>query len=79
MGFSVMLSSMEPRPKKNGRPRNEEKTSQLVVSGVEPKLLLYLEDLRKMQGFGNGDATIARGFIWKEINRLIEAGRLKQR
>lgn len=65
--------------RKNGRPRNEEASKALEVTGVEPKLLDYLEDLRKLQGFGNSISAIARGFIWNEINRLIEAGRLKQR
>ena len=66
------------QPKK-GRPRNEEAASKLEVTGVEPKLLEYLEDIRKLQGFGNSLSAIARTFIWKEVNRLIETGRLKQR
>ena len=65
--------------KKNGRPKNEEANATLEVTGAEPKLLAYLEDLRKMQGFGNSMSAIARAFIWKEVNRLIESGRLKQR
>lgn len=65
--------------RKNGRPKNEEVTATLEVTGVEPKLLAYLGDLRKMQGFGNSMSAIARGFIWKEVNRLIEADRLKQK
>ena len=65
--------------RKNGRPKNDEETKTLEVTGVEPKLLTYLEDLQKMQGFGNSLSAIARGFIWKEVNRLIEAGRLRGR
>lgn len=65
--------------RKNGRPRNEEPTEKIEVTGVERKLLDYLEDLRKLQGFGNSQSAIARNLIWKEVNRLIEAGRLKQR
>ena len=65
--------------KKNGRPKNEEANAALEVTGAEPKLLAYLEDLQKMQGFGNSLSAIARTFIWKEVNRLIESGRLKQR
>lgn len=64
---------------KNGRPRNEEATTSLTVTAVEPKLVAYLDDLHKMQGFGNSVSAIARGFIWKEVNRLIETGRLKPR
>jgi len=65
--------------RKNGRPKNEEAAATLEVTGAESKLLAYLEDLRKLQGFGNSLSAIARGFIWKEVNRLIEAGRLKQK
>jgi hypothetical protein len=65
--------------RRNGRPKNEETTRTLEVTGVEPKLLDYLEELRRKQGFGNSISAIARGFIWTEINRLIEAGRLKQK
>jgi len=65
--------------RKNGRPKNEEATATLEVTGAEPKLLAYLDDLQKMQGFGNSISAIARGFIWKEVNRLLESGRLKQR
>jgi hypothetical protein len=64
---------------KNGRPKNQEATSTLEVAGVEPKLLAYLKDLHKLQGFGNSSSAIARGFIWNEVNRLIAEGRLKQR
>lgn len=65
--------------RKNGRPKNDEATRTLEVTGAEPKLLAYLEELRKMQGFGNSISAIARGFVWKEVNRLIETGRLKQK
>lgn len=65
--------------RKNGRPRNREPTGTLEVTGVEPKLLAYLNDLQRLQGFGNSMSAIARGFVWKEVNRLIEAGRLRQR
>ena len=65
--------------RKTGRPRNDLETETLEVTGVEPKLVAYLEDLRKVQGFGNSLSAIARGFIWKEVNRLIEVGRLRSR
>jgi hypothetical protein len=65
--------------RKNGRPKNEEATTTLEVTGAEPKLLAYLDDLQKLQGFGNSKSAIARAFIWKEVNRLLETGRLKQR
>lgn len=65
--------------RKNGRPRNEGEMMTLEVTGTEPKLISYLQDLQKMQGFGNSLSAIARGFIWNEVNRLIEAGRLRSR
>jgi hypothetical protein len=65
--------------KKKGRPSNNEPSESFDVTGVERKLLLYLEDLVTMQGFGNSKSAIARNFIWKEVNRLIEEKRLKQR
>lgn len=65
------------RQRKNGRPKNEEESASFEVTGVEPKLLVYLEELRRMQGFGNSQSAIARNFVWKEVNRLLETGRLK--
>lgn len=65
--------------KKNGRPTNDEATTTLEVTGVEPKLIEYLKDLKAKQGFGNSLSAIARGFIWNEVNALIAANRLKER
>ena len=65
--------------KKKGRPTSIEPSESLEVTGVERKLLVYLDDLVKMQGFGNSKSAIARNFIWKEVNRLIEVHRLKER
>lgn len=45
----------------------------------EPKLIEYLHDLIDLQGFGTSKSAIGRNFIWKEVNRLIETKRLKQR
>jgi len=60
------------------RPNDDEGSAHFDVT-CEPKLVAYLEDLREMQGFGNSKSAIARNFIWQEVNRLIEAKRLKQR
>jgi hypothetical protein len=50
------------------------------LTGVEPKLLDYLQDLADKQGFGGSSkSAVARNFIWKEVNRLIEVGRLPER
>lgn len=65
--------------KKNGRPKNTEKSASLLVSGVEPKLLKYLDELKTKQGFGKSHSEIARLFIWHEVNRLIEVGRLQEK
>jgi hypothetical protein len=65
--------------KRVGRPPNAEPTAQIEVTGVEPKLLQYLDELKKKQGFGKSHSEIARNFIWQEVNRLIESGRLKEK
>jgi hypothetical protein len=65
--------------KKNGRPANTEAAATLEVTGVEPKLIEYLKDLKAKQGFGNSLSAIARGFIWNEVNRLIRDGRLEEK
>jgi hypothetical protein len=65
--------------KKAGRPKNTEQSGQLIVSGVEPKLFVYLEALKQKQGFGKSNSEIARLFIWAEVNRLIESGRLEEK
>lgn len=46
---------------------------------MESKLISYLDELVGKQGFGNSRSAVARNFIWKEVNRLIEAERLKER
>lgn len=62
---------------KGGRPAND--STSFELTGVEPKLLEYLQDLVGMQGYGGSKSAVARNFIWKEVNRLIEVGRLQQR
>ena len=64
---------------KTGRPKNKHKTESFTVTGAEPKLLAYLDELVKKQGFGNSRSAVARNFVWREVNRLIEAGRLDER
>jgi len=64
-------------PAKGGRPTNDSVSFELT--GVEPKLLDYLQDLVDMQGFGGSKSAVARNFIWMEVNRLIEVHRLKER
>lgn len=46
--------------------------------GFSPKLIKYLDILKGKDGFGASRPEIIRALVWKEINRLIEAGRLKE-
>ena len=50
-----------------------------VEFAATPKLVAYLDDLIKEEGFGNSRAEIVRNFVWKEVNRLLEVARLKSR
>lgn len=61
-----------------GRPRNPDALIPLEV-GFTPKTIKYIDALKEMEGFGNSRPEIVRNFVWKEINRLIEARRLKER
>lgn len=60
------------------RPRNPE-SSVIVEVSMTPKLVAYLDELREMDGFGTSRPEIIRNFVWKEVNRLIETDRLKQK
>ena len=60
-----------------GRPRNPESSVPVEVS-LTPKTIKYLDTLRGKEGFGYSRQEIIRNFIWIEINRLIEAGRLNE-
>lgn len=70
---------MAKRSNQDGRPSSQEPTTSFEVSGVESKLIDYLDALVAKQGFGNSRSAVARNFIWMEVNRLIEAGRLEER
>jgi hypothetical protein len=64
-------------PKRGGSPKPK-RTNNILVSA--PSVLHeYLEDLKVMRGFGSSKAEIMRNFTWKEVNRLIEVGRLDPR
>lgn len=58
------------------RPRNPEASVTIEIQ-VSPKLLAYLDRLKEAEGFGSSRPEIIRNFVWKEVNRLIEVGRLK--
>ncbi len=59
-----------------GRPKNTHETMQVEFVASE-KLIHYLDELQREDGFGSSRAEIARNFVWKEVNRLLETGRLK--
>jgi hypothetical protein len=59
------------------RPRSPDALVPLEV-GFTPKAIKYLDALREKDGFGSSRPDIIRSFVWKEINRLIEMGRLKE-
>lgn len=59
-----------------GRPKNTHETIP-VEFAASAKLIHYLDELQREEGFGSSRAEIARTFVWKEVNRLIETGRLK--
>lgn len=59
------------------RPRKAE-TPVLVEIGFSPKTIRYLDILKEKEGFGSSRPEIVRNFVWKEIERLIEVGRLPE-
>ncbi len=59
------------------RPRNKNPSVKIDVT-VSPKLARYLDELRDKDGFGSSRPEIVRNFVWKEINRLLEIGRLEE-
>ena len=59
------------------RPKNTEATVYFEI-GFSPKGVQYIDQLKDKDGFGSSRAEIIRSFVWKEINRLIEAGRLDE-
>jgi metal-responsive CopG/Arc/MetJ family transcriptional regulator len=59
------------------RPRNSE-ASVVVEVTLPPKLVKYLDVLKEKGGFGASRPDAIRELVWKEVNRLIEVGRLKE-
>lgn len=60
-----------------GRPRSADAFIPIEV-GFTAKALQYLDTLKGKDGFGSSRPEIIRAFVWKEINRLIEANRLRE-
>lgn len=59
-----------------GRPKNH-RDPVTIEFAASPKLADCLDTLKANEGYGNSRAEIARNFVWKEVNRLIEVERLK--
>jgi hypothetical protein len=49
----------------------------LIKVRMSPKLIAYLDELVKVEGYGEDREEVMRNFVWAEINRLISVGRLK--
>ena len=61
-----------------GRPKNEQAKVTVELQATR-KLVAYLDELRKMEGFGESRQEIVKNFVWAAINKLILEKRLKQR
>ena len=61
-------------PEKKGAKRTRP-----IELAATPRLIGYLDDIVELEGFGNSRAEVARNFVWKEVNRLIEKKRITQR
>jgi hypothetical protein len=61
-----------------GRPRDPQPKQTFEIQ-ASPKLLVYLEQIRKMEGFGDTRQEIVKRFVWDGINRLLAEKRLKQK
>jgi hypothetical protein len=66
-------------PGEDAKTAKRKNTGKNILVSAPSRLHEYLEDLRLMEGFGSSKAEIMRNFTWKEVNRLIEAGRLPPR
>jgi len=42
------------------------------------KLLNYVDDLVRLEGWGSSRAEVVRNIVWQEVHRLIVAGRLTE-
>jgi hypothetical protein len=60
------------------RPKNP--TAKITVElQASPKIIAYLDSLRKMGGFGESRQDIVKNFVWAGINNLLLEKRLKQK
>lgn len=60
------------------RPKNPQEKITIELQ-ASPKLVGYLDQLKKMEGFGESRQEIVKTFVWAEINKLLLEKRLKQK
>jgi hypothetical protein len=61
-----------------GRPRDPQPKRTIEVQ-ASPKLLSYLEQIRRMEGFGETRQEVVKRFVWDGINKLLAEKRLRQK
>ena len=61
-----------------GRPRKAHDTITIEIQ-ASPKLVEYLDELVRAEGFGSTRPAVMLHFVWNEVNKLIVDNRLKPR
>jgi hypothetical protein len=59
-----------------GRPKNNEKKVTIEIQ-ASPKMIAYLDQIRKMEEFGETRQEIVKRFVWDGIRNLLPERRLK--
>jgi hypothetical protein len=72
-----MAASKKSVKDKGGRPKRVPGTKAVPVNAT-PLLIAYLNVLAKKHRYGTTRAEVARNFVWKEVNRLIETNALQE-
>lgn len=60
------------------RPKSRTKKITLELQ-LTPKLARYLDDLVKLEGFGETRQEVIKKFVWDGVNAALPKERLKQR
>lgn len=71
------MLSLRGMEKRRGRPTKDD-PGVLVPLKIPTKLNAYLEELVKIQGFGESKQDVIKQFVWTAVNDLI-GKRLKPR
>jgi hypothetical protein len=61
-----------------GRPKGEQAKITIELQATR-KLVAYLDELKRIEGFGESRQEIVKSLVWAAIGRLILDKRLKQR